>query len=586
MIGNVRKPNPNRVINWIVIAVRWGFLIAAAGWLYFSIGFTFPVLVFLGIETLVNLLAMGLAGLSYRTRSERLGMVAADCLFAYAIFYLTLPVDGNLQWLGLLPVISAAFYFQLTGALSLTLLTAIVQAWMLARQKSVVEFIIPLTIMMVLYLVFGALAALAVPSLSKGPVAAKKKRSASQIDGSEHERQRTIFKMISALSSTLNYERVLESALDMGTNTLMQLGTTAERMRSAALLFSEVERNVTELQVNTSRGLLAQDARTALPGAEGLLGKAIESGDAGFSKDISQDPELTRFVGLRDCRSAYCIPLRSGLDTYGILLFAHPDPEFFTDNTIEILDVVGNQSNIALQNARLYRDLAQEKERMTEIQEESRKKLARDLHDGPTQSVAAIAMRVNFARRLMERDSKAAAEELFKIEELARRTTKEIRHMLFTLRPLVLESQGLVVALQSMAEKTKETYGQLVIIQAEQRVVDAMEMGKQAVVFYIAEEAVTNARKHAQAPHIWVRLKMLREELSLLEIEDDGVGFNVNQVDASYENRGSLGMVNMRERTELVNGVLRIDSTPGRGTRINVIIPLSEEAADRLRRGM
>jgi signal transduction histidine kinase len=81
---------------------------------------------------------------------------------------------------------------------------------------------------------------------------------------------------------------------------------------------------------------------------------------------------------------------------------------------------------------------------MMDIQEEARKKIARDLHDGPTQSIAAIAMRVNFARRLMERDFKAASEELYKIEELARRTTKEIRHMLFTLRPLVLESQGLV----------------------------------------------------------------------------------------------------------------------------------------------
>ena len=169
-------------------------------------------------------------------------------------------------------------------------------------------------------------------------------------------------------------------------------------------------------------------------------------------------------------------------------------------------------------------------------------------------------MRVNFARRLMERDIKAASDEMYKIEDLARRTTKEIRHMLFTLRPLVLESQGLVAALESMAEKMNETYDQNVTIQAEPRVVDELEAGKQAVVFYIAEEAVNNARKHAQAAHIWVRLKMLKENISLLEIEDDGGGFDVGAVGSSYESRGSLGMVNMRERTELVNGVLRIDS--------------------------
>lgn len=212
--------------------------------------------------------------------------------------------------------------------------------------------------------------------------------------------------------------------------------------------------------------------------------------------------------------------------------------------------------------------------------------MARDLHDGPTQSISAIAMRVNFARRLMERDPNSAAEEMYKIEDLARRTTKEIRHMLFTLRPLVLESQGLIAALESMAEKMRETYEQEVIIEAEERVVNALELGKQAVVFYIAEEAVNNARKHADAKHIWVRLRLLKDDLSLLEIEDDGVGFDSSEVDIAYEHRGSLGLVNMRERSELVNGVLQVESEIGKGTRIRLVIPLTEAAADRIHRGI
>jgi signal transduction histidine kinase len=108
-------------------------------------------------------------------------------------------------------------------------------------------------------------------------------------------------------------------------------------------------------------------------------------------------------------------------------------------------------------------------------------------------------------------------------------------------------------------------------------------MGKQAVVFYIAEEAVNNARKHAQAANIWVRIKATRDEVVLLEIEDDGVGFNVGEVDATYERRGSLGMVNMRERAELINGILNISSTEGKGTLIKVWVPLTEEASDRIR---
>jgi signal transduction histidine kinase len=194
-------------------------------------------------------------------------------------------------------------------------------------------------------------------------------------------------------------------------------------------------------------------------------------------------------------------------------------------------------------------------------------------------------MRINFARRLMERDLKATGEELQKIEDLARRTTKEIRHMLFTLRPLVLESQGLVAALEAMAEKMDETYNQNVLIEADPRVIPDLEIGKQTIIFYIAEEAVNNARKHAQAAHIWVRLKSVEEDLAMLEIQDDGVGFNVGSVDASYDQRGSLGMVNMRERAELINGMIRIHSAQGEGTRIQVWIPLTEESAERLRSG-
>ena len=155
-------------------------------------------------------------------------------------------------------------------------------------------------------------------------------------------------------------------------------------------------------------------------------------------------------------------------------------------------------------------------------------------------------MRVNFARRLMERDQGAAADELFKIEDLARRTTKEIRHMLFTLRPLVLETQGLSAAVDAMAEKMYESYKQTVIPKLDPEIVDQFEMDKQGIIFYIIEEAVNNARKHAEAEHIYVRLRPIQEDLALLEIQDDGQGFDVKSVTASYEHRGSLGMLNLR----------------------------------------
>jgi signal transduction histidine kinase len=193
-----------------------------------------------------------------------------------------------------------------------------------------------------------------------------------------------------------------------------------------------------------------------------------------------------------------------------------------------------------------------------------------------------MAMRINLTRRMFNKDTKSALDELIKIEELAHRTTKEIRHMLFTLRPLILESQGLKAALLSMAEKTRETYSQNVVIDLNDRIIEDVEMGKQGVIFYIVEEAVNNARKHAAAANIWVRLKELDPGLAMLEIQDDGIGFDVGAVNTAYDQRGSLGMINLRERTELVNGLLNVQSQPGGGTFVQVYIPLTEEAADRL----
>src|SRR6185295_9644343 len=118
----------------------------------------------------------------------------------------------------------------------------------------------------------------------------------------------------------------------------------------------------------------------------------------------------------------------------------------------------------------------------------------------------AIAMRVNYIRRLIERQPQTAGEELAKVEELARRTTKEIRHMLFTLRPLVLETQGLGAALRQFADKMKDTHNLEVLLQLQEGAPEQIESHAQGVLFYIIEEAVNNARKHAKAPHIYVRI--------------------------------------------------------------------------------
>ncbi len=383
------------------------------------------------------------------------------------------------------------------------------------------------------------------------------------------------------LITTLNYKRVLDLALDVAIQALTPKGEPAIPLVCAVLLFDDQG----VLRVASARRFTPADMRASLMATTGVLARVINQRQPLLAREPARDAELRQIIALHAAKSVYLYPLSTGLDVYGLLLYAHPEADYFTPERIDLLEFLGKQATTAIQNARLYYDLEREKQRLTEVEEEARKKLARDLHDGPTQTIAAIAMRVNFIRRLMEKDPKAAAAELAKIEDLARHTTKEIRHLLFTLRPLVLETEGLGAALQAMAEKINQLYNQNVLIEVDPRAVERLDSSQQTTAFAIAEEAVNNARKHANAAHIWVRLKLIRDDIALLEIEDDGVGFNLGSVSSNYEYRGSLGMINMRERAELVSGHIEIHTAEGEGTTIRLWIPLSDNAAERLRQG-
>ena len=145
--------------------------------------------------------------------------------------------------------------------------------------------------------------------------------------------------------------------------------------------------------------------------------------------------------------------------------------------------------------------------------------------------------------------------------------------MLFTLRPLILESQGLCAALEAYISKLSEMDNTPIHLEAIPGVDQIVSKNVQGVIFYIMEEAINNARKHAKAQNIWVRLGV-KDETFVTEVEDDGIGFDVEAVQEGYEERESLGMVNMHERTYLINGRLSIQSTPGGGSRVRLGVPL------------
>jgi signal transduction histidine kinase len=583
----MRSTDSPYLADLFAITLRWLAVIGMATCLALAGEFTLPEGIILLLLVLWNCYASMLAILNRRMASHRPANVIVDGLAALGLFAASGGVSGPLTWSILPLALSSSVYFAWNGALLAVGVATVLQAVLTQFSTPWPANIIPVLIIaagnLLLTLLFTAIASGLLNRMREKYTLQTDARKELEVRlrRQEHERMQALYTLMTTLSATLNYQVVLDTALDLSVKALNDESGTADRMVSAVMLFSN-----DKLQVGSARRFTPSDMRVKLPGKSGVVAQALNSGEPAYCDAPAADDELERIIALRACQGAFCLPLISGLNVYGILLFAHPDGEYFTPERREVLEIIGHQAVLAIQNARLYQDLALEKERIVEAQEEARKKLARDLHDGPTQSVAAIAMRVNYVRHLMDKDPSTSANELARIEDLAFRTNKEIRHMLFTLRPLTLESEGLAAALRAMADKMRETFNQNVLLEIDPGVVQALEIGKQTVVFYIVEEALNNARKHANARHVWVRLRPVPQEkdLALLEVVDDGVGFNVQEVTGSYESRGSLGMVNLRERSELISAILQIDSVPGQGTRVQVFIPLSETAAERLNR--
>ncbi len=577
----MRRFDTPYIADWFAISLRWIVLIGLVVSLGLGQMLNVRVSWVLGLMVVWNLLMTTMTSLNTRLAAHRPINLVIDLILTAAFFWVQNGLQGPAWWVGIYSILTASIYYVLSGGLlaaGVSILLLLTQYFFLLPPAG--NF--PLTqvsIYLLLGLLFGLLGRqlmVRIHQMREFWLDSEEKKRNIQT-----ERLRAIYELTSTLAATLSYKRVLDSALDLGYTALNADTQDAgsDPLVGAILLFK-----AGVLRVGSARRFTNSDLRVTFAGNEGILKRLFDEGEPLLSRDVGYDPELGRVIALRNCTVAYGFPLRSGFNVYGAMLFAHPEPDYFTDDRRTLLDVIGRQAVIAIQNARLYQDLVEEKERMVEVHEEARKKLARDLHDGPTQSVAAMAMRINLARRILTKDPKAAAEELVRIEDLAHRTTKEIRHMLFTLRPLILESQGLSAALQAMADKMKETYGQDVSIEVDEWVSSQMEMGKQGVIFYIVEEAVNNARKHASAANIWVRLKQVEDNMALLEIEDNGLGFDVEALDRDYDQRGSLGMINLKERTELVSGLLNIRSAFGEGTTVQVYIPFTEESAERLQR--
>lgn len=389
-----------------------------------------------------------------------------------------------------------------------------------------------------------------------------------------NSRAQMLREMASVLRATLSFERVVEEALNVCSIVLEEMGVPRQGLAGAVFLFSGQK-----LIPFANRRFLGTDADKSIPGQKGIIGTSFRQADVTATDYPGKDPELRVFAAFQNAATAVSIPLRAGYQIFGAMIITSNTAFKLTPDHKDLFDAVADQAVIALQNAQLFQRLETEKQRLIDADEEARKVLARNLHDGPTQSIAAIAMRINFVRSLVGRDPERAMAELLKVEDLAKQTSNEIRGMLFTLRPLVLETQGLSAAIETVMKRIEETDNlKMQLVGGENA--GLLNENAQSVVFSIVEEALGNARKHSKAALIEVRF-WKEEGLFVAHVKDDGIGYDTREVNRDYSSRGSLGMVNMQERAERIDGSLRIESAPGKGTTVILVVPLDKHGRKR-----
>jgi signal transduction histidine kinase len=209
-------------------------------------------------------------------------------------------------------------------------------------------------------------------------------------------------------------------------------------------------------------------------------------------------------------------------------------------------------------------------------QEDERKRLARELHDETSQTLSALAMKIETA--LAAWPSDASRDRLTEAKGLTVRTLEELHRLIFDLRPSVLDDLGLLSAIRWYAERHLEPRG--ISVRCEFSGFGGRLMPElETALFRVAQEAITNIAKHSGAETVLIQC-LERDGRITIEIEDDGKGFAPASLPPPAARERGLGLMGMRERVELFGGTLELDSAPGSGTRIAVSVPAVQEVGD------
>ncbi len=380
----------------------------------------------------------------------------------------------------------------------------------------------------------------------------------------------------STVSQSLSLDIILNSALDKA---LEQV-----KAESGGILLHDEKSKTLSYRVHRGFSDRYVQGVANLALGEGIVGLVAQQGETLVVGDMSQDSRVSRRASVAEegIKAFVAVPLKSKEKIVGVLNITSQEARRFSQQEVDLLTAMGNQLGVAIENAELYRELQLKEQVRTELlrrtisaQEDERRRVARELHDITSQALVTLGVRLEALAARLKPDGKDVATLLEEMRSLLVSSSKEVHELIYDLRPTLLDDLGLSAALRSYAHNSLNAAGVKVHVElagAERRLPTQVEI----TLFRIVQEAITNIASHARAKNTYIILEF-KEKGVAVEVEDDGIGFDLIQVLDSAGGRESVGLLGMKERADLLMGTLTIDTKPGAGTRVAVEIPTNGE---------
>jgi two-component system sensor histidine kinase DevS len=359
----------------------------------------------------------------------------------------------------------------------------------------------------------------------------------------------------SILTSSLELDEILNKTLGLVMN---YMGVEA-----GEIFLLEEDRRSLRMVLHRGQAAEAFWTRNVFKVGEGYIGIVAESRKPVVSTDLANDVRFLREAVVKaGFRQIACIPLLSGENLMGVMSVATQGTEPIDDHNVEMMAAVGNWAGLAIENARLHANAR----RLAVLEE--RQRIGMDLHDGIIQSIYGVGLSLESALHSIESDPQDAKQRVQQAIDGLNQTIRDLRSYILDLRPRQLGNDGLMSGIKRLiAEYRANTFAEVHLTEPDSDLNDLPQSHVMAL-FHICQEALANSAKHARAKKVHIAVWMTDERV-LMEINDDGKGFNMEAMQVSIGH----GLSNMRTRARSVGGDVDISSAPNEGTTVLAWVP-------------